>query len=123
MDENDVRGRRLFLAAAAGIAAHQVRSFVAEPEQRPLRALALLGLAAGAGAFSRAPGPALWERRGGIALAVVAGSTFGAVVGHIVPLLRWGRIEPASETATLNLGCGALLLALGASLLTHRSQE
>ncbi len=42
--------------------------------------------------------------RGGIAIAVGAGPTFGAVVGRLVPLMREGRIEPASEMASLNLG-------------------
>ena len=120
---DDVKECRLFLATAAGIAAHQVQSFVVEPEQRSLRALALLGLAVGATAFSRALGPALRGRRGSIALAVGAGPTFGAIVGHVVPLLRRGSIEPVSETATLNLGCGGSMLALGTSLLTHRAPE
>lgn len=62
-------------------------------------------------------------RRGGMAIAVGARPTFGAVVGHLVPLVREGRIEPASETASLNLGCGVLLLALGSSLLRHRDSE
>jgi hypothetical protein len=43
-------------------------------------------------------------RRGGIAIAVRAGPTFGAVVRRLVPLVREGQIEPASETASLNLG-------------------
>lgn len=114
--------RRLFLAAAAGIVVHQVQSYVVEPEQRPLRALALLGLGVVTAAFWRTPEPGARPRpwRGGIVIAVGAGPTFGAVVGHLVPLVRDGRIEPASETASLNLGCGTLLLALGSSLLRHR---
>ena len=76
----------------------------------------------GATTFSRAPGPVL-RRRGGIALAVGAGPTFGAVFGHVVPLLCCGSIEPASETAPLNLGCGGPLLALGASLPKHGDPE
>ena len=99
MEGNDVRERMMFPAAAAGIAAHGVQSFVVEMEQRPLRALSLLGLAVGTTAFSRAPGAGLRGRRGGIALAMGTGPTFG-VVGHVVPLLRRGSIEPASETAT-----------------------
>lgn len=117
--------RRLFLASAAGIAAHQVQSYVLEPKERLFRVLVLLGLGVGATAFWRAsePGAGLQGRRGGIALAVGAGPTFGAVVGHIVPLVREGRIVPASETASYNLGCGVLLLALGASLLRRRGAE
>ena len=109
--------RRLFLAAASGIASHQVQSFAVEPEQRPLRVLALLGLGVGSAAFLRAPGPEYRARRGGVAIAVGALPAFGAVVGHVVPLVRLGRVEPASETAMLNLGCASMLLALGVSLL------
>lgn len=123
MSGNDGRERRLFLAATAGIAAHQVQSVVAEPGQLPQRALVLLGLGIGAAAFWRAPGPGLRRRRGGIALAVGAGPTFGAVVGHVVPLLRRGSVESASETAILNLGGGSFLLALGASLLGGSAGE
>lgn len=116
MDGNDGKERRLFLSAAASIAAHQVQSFVVEPEQRPSRALALLGLSVG---LARSRAPQARHCGGGAAAsrAVGAGPTFGAVVGHVVPLLRRGSIEPVSETATLNLGGGALLLALGTSLL------
>lgn len=56
-DDNAVRERRLFLAAA-GIAARKVQSAVVEPEQRPSRALALLELTVDT-PRSRAPGPAL----------------------------------------------------------------
>ena len=82
--------------------------------------LVLLGLAVGSVAFWRA-GPGHHARRGGIALAVGAAPTFGAFAGHLIPLVRRGSVEPASETATFNLGGGAMLLVLGASLLLDRS--
>lgn len=113
MSHDGSDNRRLFLAATAGIAAHQAQSAVVEPGERPVRILALLGLGAVAAAYGRAPR----RVRGGIALAVGAGPVFGGVVGHLLPLVREGRVEPASETAALNLGGGALLIALGAALL------
>ena len=51
-------------------------------------------------------------RRGGIAIAVGAVPTFGAVVGYLVPLMGEGGIEPASETASLNLGADRSCLRL-----------
>lgn len=111
MNDNEVN--RLFLAAAASIAVHQGQSAVVEPGERAVRALALLGLVAVTAAFRRSPRRA----RGGLAVAVGAGPVFGAVVGHLAPLVRDGRVEPASETAALNLGGGTILLALGAALL------
>lgn len=113
--------QRLFLAAVASIAAHQVQSFVVEPEQRPLRALALVGLGIATNAFlGISTQPATQTRRGAIALTVGAGPAFGAFVGHLVPLVRTGEIAPASETAILNGGGGAFLVVLGAILLRHR---
>ena len=44
MNSNEGDEPRLFLAAAAGIAVHQVQSYVVEPNNAPLRTLALLGL-------------------------------------------------------------------------------
>lgn len=41
--------------------------------------------------------------------------------GRLVPLARHGRVAPASETAPLNLGGGALLLALGVAWLRPRA--
>jgi hypothetical protein len=71
-------------------------------------------------AFWRVPDPGSRMQRESNAIAAVGtGLTFGAAVGHLVPLVREGRIELASETAPLNLGDGALLLALGSSLLRH----
>lgn len=107
--------RRLFLAAAAGVAAHQAQSALVEPRERPVRMLALLWLGAFAAAFWRAPR----RVRAGIALAVGAGPVYGAVAGHLLPLVREGRVEPASETVALNLGGGMVLLALGVALLHH----
>lgn len=122
MQTIDTSERRVFLAAAAAIAAHQVQSFVVEPEQRPIRALALVALSVATGAFLQAsPGPAALGRRGGIALGVGAGPAFGAVMGHLIPLVRDGEIAPASETALLNLGGGAFLVVLGAALLRQRA--
>lgn len=107
--------RRLFLAAAVGVSAHQAQSALVEPRERPVRILALLGLGAFAAAFWRAPR----RVRGGIALSVGAGPVFGAAAGHLLPLVREGRVEPASETVALNLGGGVVLLALGVALLAH----
>lgn len=120
----DTSERRRFLAAAASIAAHQIQSFAVEPEQRSLRALALVGLSNATTFFLRAPaGSTSLGRRGGIALAVGAGPVFGAVVGHIVPLIRDGKIAPASETALLNPGGGSFLVVLGAALLRQRATK
>ncbi len=116
--------RRLFLAAVASIAAHQVQSFVEEPQQRPLRTLALVGLSVATMFFLRAPaGATSLGRRGGIALGVRAGPAFGAVMGHFVPLIKDGEIAPASETALLNLGGGSFLVVLGAALLRQRARK
>ena len=41
------------------------------------------------------------------------------MVGHLVPLVREGRIEPGIGTVSLNLGCEVRLPALGSSLLRH----
>ena len=38
------------------------------------------------------------------------------MVGHLVPLVREGRIEPGIGTAFLNLGCEVRLPGLGSSL-------
>lgn len=113
MDDHAKDARRLFVAAAASVAAHQVQSAIVEPDERPIRAVVLLGLGAVGAAFWHAPR----RTRGAVALAAGAGPVFGAVVGHLLPLVREGRVEPASETAALNLGGGAALLALGVSLL------
>ncbi len=119
----DTREQQLFLAAVASIAAHQVQFFIEEPEQRPLRALALAGLSVATTFFLRAPaGVTARGRRGGIALAIGAGPAFGAVMGHIVPLIREGEIAPASETALLNLGGGSFLVVLGVALLRQRAR-
>lgn len=119
----DTSERRLFLAAAASIAAHQIQSFVVEPKQRPIRALALVALSIAITFFLRAPaGSTSLGLRGGIALAVGAGPAFGAVMGHIVPLVKDGEIAPASETALLNLGGGSFLVVLGAALLRQRAR-
>ena len=115
----DSDARRLFLAAVASIAAHQVQSAIVEPAERPVRVLALVGFCAVTAGFWRAPRPA----RGYIALASGAGPVFGAAVGHLLPLVREGRVEPASETAILNLGGGGFLLALGTSLLRAGGQR
>lgn len=114
--------QRVFLAAVACVAVHQVQSFVEEPEERRFRVLVVMTLAATTAVFLQSPqDPATRTRRGMAALLMGIGPTFGAIVGHAVPLLRRGNIVPASETAILNLGGGVFLLLLGAALLGRKT--
>lgn len=78
-----------WLALGLGaIAAHQIQSLAVEPAERRFRIAALVG-------------------------PVVA----GALIGHLVPVVRRRRVPPATETAPLNLAGGALLVAVGLALL------
>lgn len=114
--------QRMFLAAVACVAAHQVQSFVEEPEERQFRVLVVMALAATTAFFLQSPhDPATRTQRGMAALLMGVGPTFGAVMGHAAPLLCRGKIVPASETAILNLGGGVFLLLLGATLLGRKA--
>lgn len=114
--------QRVFVVSVACVAAHQVQSFVEEPEERRFRVLVLMALAATTVLFFQSPhDPATRTRRGIAALLMGVGPTFGAIAGHAVPLLRRGTIVPASETAILNLGGGVFLLLLGAALLGRKA--
>lgn len=102
-----------WLALGLGaIAAHQIQSLAVEPVRRRFRIVALVGLAV-------MPFTLLLPKRARGALMVVNGTpaVAGALVGHLVPLVRRRRVPPSSETAPLNPAGGALLIAVGLALL------
>ncbi len=94
-----------------------VRRFGQSAAYTTIRTAALAALVAGALGATRLPQRAL----GGVALAIGAGRTFGAFAGQIVPLVRTGRVPPASAPASLDLGGGVLMLVVGIVLLRHPS--
>jgi hypothetical protein len=115
----DTSGRRVFLLATASVAAHQIQSWTAEPEEGNFRAayLVLTGLTAFSALLPRRP-------RGASAFAVGLPPLAGALGAHLLPILRGRPVPSASETAILNLGGAAFLVALGVSLLrTPRGEE
>lgn len=114
--------QRVFLAAVASVTAHQVQSYVEQPEERRFRVAVMLVFAAATAVFLRSPQQSSAQiQRGMLALLLGLGPASGALVGHMVPLLRRGEIVPASETALLNLGGGAFLVMLGIALLGRRA--
>lgn len=97
---------RWLLLGVAAIGLHQVQSLLAEPKERPFRLAALLGL-------GLLPLTLLLPQRPRAMLTLLPAvpAVAGAVVGHLVPIVRTGRMPPATETAPLNLAGGALLIA------------
>ncbi len=108
----DASGQRVFLLATASAAAHQIQSWIVEPEEGTFRAayLALTGLTAFSALLPR-------RLRGAIAIVVGLAPLGGALGAHLLPILRGRPVPSASETAILNLGGAAFLVALGVSLL------
>ena len=115
----DASSRRVFLLAAFGIAAHQIQSWIAEPEERNFRAmyLALTGLTALYTRYSP------MRAQGAMAIVVGTPPLGGAVGTHLLPILRGRPVPPASETAILNLGSATRNVALGVSLLRSPQGE
>jgi hypothetical protein len=109
---------RWLLIALALIGIHQVQSLVVEPSERPFRytVLSIIGLLP---LSLRLP----TRVRGVLWLLLGAPPVFGAFVGHLIPIVRDGRIPPASETAPLNLAGGAFLLTLGAAQAVASSEK
>lgn len=102
---------RWLLLSLVGIGAHQVQSLIVEPQERTFRIvfLTVLGLTPLTLFLPK-------RARGIIWMLIGAGPTFGAFVGHLIPIVRDRQVPPASETAPLNLAGGAFLITLGASL-------
>ncbi len=98
--------------ALLSIFSHQLQSFILEPRER----LARVAMTA-AMVFTASRKNLTRQQRGWLYVLVAAGPTFGSFAGHLVPLVRQRRVPTGSETAPLNLGGGALLLALGIALL------
>ena len=116
--------QRVFLAAVASVTTHQVQSYVEQPEEHRFRVAVMMVFAAATAIFLRLPQKSstrIW--RGMTALLLGLGPTGGALVGHIMPLLRRGEIVPVSETAMLNLGGGAFLVVLGVALLGRKEHD
>lgn len=103
---------RWLLVALANIGIHQVQSLVVEPQERRFRfaALTLLGLMPLTLFLPERIRGMLWTLAG---LPPIA----GAFVGHLLPIIRDHQVPNASETAPLNLAGGALLTALGISII------
>lgn len=103
---------RWLLVALANIGIHQVQSLVVEPQERRFRfaALAFLGLFPLTLFLPERIRGVLWTLGG---LPPIA----GAFRGHLLPIIRDHKVPKASETAPLNLAGGALLTALGVSII------
>jgi len=116
--------QRVFLVAVASVTTHQVQSYVEQPEERRFRVVVMMVFAAATAMFLRSQQKSSTRiRRGMLALFLGLGPTSGALVGHILPLLRRGEIVPVSETAVLNFGGGAFLVMLGVALLGHKDHD
>lgn len=101
--------------ALAGIGVHQVQSLLDDPAERTFRAVNL-----GIIAWLAAGSPPLSPRARGFTWAVLSLPPLaGALFGHLVPIARGRPVPPSSETAALNFGGAALLLALGWGLATN----
>lgn len=120
MDQHDQRAvqqdnpdnPRWLLIALGSIGAHQVQSFIEEPEERRFR-LAVMGAMVLVW-LSRLFIPA--RVRGVLWMVLSLPPMFGAFAGHLVPIVRTSKVPRASETLTLHFGGCALLFALGAAL-------
>lgn len=113
---HDIRERddpRWLGLALAAIAVHQLQSAAIEPRERPFRATVLGLEAAVAASAALSLSPSARRRRGRVLALLAAGPMLGALIGHLLPIVRGQPIPPATETAPLNLAGGALLLALG----------
>lgn len=103
---------RWLLIALASIGVHQIQSLMIEPEERTFRLSVLTVLSCM---------PLAWllpaRVRGILWLLGGMPPVLGAIIGHLLPIIRTQEVPPASETAPFNLAGGVLLSALGASLV------
>ena len=87
-----------------------MQSLIMEPQERPFRivSLTIIGLT---------PFTLLLPTRARGIIWMVLGAlpTFGAFIGHLIPIVRDRQVPPTSETAPLNLAGGVFLLTLGAA--------
>ncbi|MFT4040183.1 MAG: hypothetical protein QM692_18525 [Thermomicrobiales bacterium] len=109
--------------AFAAIAVHQLHSAAVEPGERRFRATVLVidTVAALSAALPLSGGAR--RARGAVWAIMAVGPLAGAVVGHLTPIIRGRPIPAATESATLNVGGGALLLALGLRDVLRGSRE
>jgi hypothetical protein len=112
VQQEDTDNPRWLLIALGSIGAHQVQSFIEEPEERLFRlvvmgAMVLVWL-------SRLFIPS--RMRGILWMVLSLPPMFGAFAGHLIPISRTSKVPHASETLTLHFGGCALLFALGAAL-------